>query len=199
MKSVLSGRVRTAPAIGRVKLGQPVPLSNLSCERNTGRLQPAQRKLPRRCSALSGLLPERSVPCWRSTRNCSALRRRRHCSAGRLTSNVSADASEPRPSRTAPTAAIAAAPAPPRKVRLLILIVPPRSVAGPIRSDERRGYTAEPRDANHSVPGSWLACCCSRRSPTKAPPPPPLAASVPALHHKLRSAAARSFLDTGDG
>ncbi len=38
------------------KLGQPVPLSNLVSDENSGRSQPAQAKVPLRFSALSGLV-----------------------------------------------------------------------------------------------------------------------------------------------
>jgi hypothetical protein len=49
------------------KLGQPVPLSYLCAELNKGKLQATHTKVPGRFSALSGLLPGRSVPCSNST------------------------------------------------------------------------------------------------------------------------------------
>jgi len=47
---------------GFQKLGQPVPLSYLVSEENSGRSQPAQAKMPLRFSFSSGLEPGRSVP-----------------------------------------------------------------------------------------------------------------------------------------
>jgi hypothetical protein len=44
------------------KLGQPVPLSYLCAALNKGKLQATHTKVPGRFSALSGLLPGRSVP-----------------------------------------------------------------------------------------------------------------------------------------
>jgi hypothetical protein len=49
------------------KLGQPVPLSYLCAALNKGKLQATHTKVPGRFSALSGLLPGRSVPCSNST------------------------------------------------------------------------------------------------------------------------------------
>ena len=63
--------VFTASGRGAVKLGHPVPLSNLAVEEKSGRSQPAHEKVPARCSLLSGLLPERSVPWFRSTSKAS--------------------------------------------------------------------------------------------------------------------------------
>ena len=45
-----------------MKLGQPVPLSNLVVDENKSCAQPAQVKVPERCSSLSGLLKGLSVP-----------------------------------------------------------------------------------------------------------------------------------------
>ena len=47
----------SSTAIGRgcQKLGQPVPLSNLTLELNRSSAHPAQANLPVRCSSLSGL------------------------------------------------------------------------------------------------------------------------------------------------
>jgi len=47
---------------GAEKLGHPVPLSNLAPDENNAEPQPAQKKVPARCSPLSGLEPDRSVP-----------------------------------------------------------------------------------------------------------------------------------------
>ena len=68
MKKLRSVVVPTPSSFGAQKLGQPVPLSNLVPASNSGWPQPAQTKVPARFSAFSGLVPARSVPCWRSTR-----------------------------------------------------------------------------------------------------------------------------------
>src|SRR5947208_1463796 len=60
------------------KLGQPVPDSYFISEVKSGRPQPAQTNTPARFSSLSALVPARSVPSSRSTRNASAGRRFRH-------------------------------------------------------------------------------------------------------------------------
>ena len=60
-----------------MKLGQPVPLSYLVSDENSGRSQPAQANTPLRFSPLSALEPGRSVPCLRSTSYCCGLRRLR--------------------------------------------------------------------------------------------------------------------------
>ncbi len=67
MKNLRSVLVANAP--GRVvkKLGQPVPLSNFMSLVNSGAPQPAQTKVPCRCSSYSGLVQARSVPSLRST------------------------------------------------------------------------------------------------------------------------------------
>ena len=57
----------TALSSGAQKLGQPVPLSNLVSEENRARSQPAQPKVPSRCSSSSGLVNGRSVAACRST------------------------------------------------------------------------------------------------------------------------------------
>src|SRR6266436_3420569 len=62
------------------KLGQPVPDSYFISEVYRGRPQPAQANTPARFSSLSALVPARSVPSSRSTRNASAGRRLRHSS-----------------------------------------------------------------------------------------------------------------------
>jgi len=67
MSRLRSVRVTTDFGIGRKKLGQPVPLSNLVAELNSGNPQPAQLKTPRRCSLFRGLENGRSVPAsWRT-------------------------------------------------------------------------------------------------------------------------------------
>lgn len=65
--SLKSTLVPMALARGCQKLGQPVPLSYLALELNSGRSQPAQWNVPARFSAFSGLLKGRSVPSLRST------------------------------------------------------------------------------------------------------------------------------------
>ncbi|MNT44346.1 hypothetical protein D3C72_1808690 [compost metagenome] len=69
-----------------------MPLSNLVEEENNGSAQPAQLKVPRRCSLLSGLLNGRSVPCRRSTAYCAGLSCSRHCASVRMTSKRRAGA-----------------------------------------------------------------------------------------------------------
>ena len=44
-----------AQIVRTVKLGQPVPLSNLVFDEKFGSAQPPQEKIPARCSPLSGL------------------------------------------------------------------------------------------------------------------------------------------------
>jgi hypothetical protein len=65
--SLKSRFVATRPAIGAVKLGQPVPLSYLARESKSGRKQAAQTNVPARFSASSGLEPGRSVSSSNST------------------------------------------------------------------------------------------------------------------------------------
>ncbi len=45
--------------------------------------------MPARFSALSGEVPGRSVPCWRSTRNASGVRAARHSASLRVSGKVS--------------------------------------------------------------------------------------------------------------
>jgi hypothetical protein len=59
--------VPTALGSGCQKLGQPVPLSYFVLEEKSGSLQPAQAKIPARCSFRSLLDPGRSVDSLRST------------------------------------------------------------------------------------------------------------------------------------
>src|SRR5262245_37025843 len=66
------------------KLGHPVPLSYFISEVKSGRLQPAQTKMPGRFSPFKGLVPGRSVPSSRNTKNCAASRRLRHSSCDSL-------------------------------------------------------------------------------------------------------------------
>ena len=77
--------VSTAPSTGVLKLGQPVPLSNLPSPSNSGSPQPAQTKVPGRFSCRSAQLPGRSVPCPRITANCSGVSSPRHSSSVRVT------------------------------------------------------------------------------------------------------------------
>src|SRR5262245_32420034 len=72
MPWLVSRCTSTASAtIGSVKLGQPVPESNLVVESNSSAPHPAHRYTP--SSWQSQYLPvnARSVPAWRSTANCS--------------------------------------------------------------------------------------------------------------------------------
>jgi hypothetical protein len=59
--SLKSFLVLILPAIGAKKLGQPVPLSYLLDDSNSGRKQAAQVKRPSRFSWFSGLDPGGSV------------------------------------------------------------------------------------------------------------------------------------------
>ncbi len=92
MPKVVSRSSPTASCSGAQKLGQPVPLSNLVEEENSGSAQPAQVKVPRRCSLLSGLLNGRSVLCRRSTLYWAGVSCSRHCASLRMTSNWRAGA-----------------------------------------------------------------------------------------------------------
>src|SRR6185369_13871349 len=58
---------------GLVKLGQPVPDSNLASLANNGALQPAQWKTPRRCSVRRTEEQARSVECPRRIEYCSGV------------------------------------------------------------------------------------------------------------------------------
>src|SRR5947209_9588061 len=92
MRKALSVEVPTASGRGCQKLGQPVPLSYFVSEENSGRSQPAHAKVPLRFSALSGLVPGRSVPCLRSTSYCAGVSSLRHSSSLFSTSNFFAGA-----------------------------------------------------------------------------------------------------------
>src|SRR5262245_32914885 len=107
MKNDLSVLVATASGSGCQKLGQPVPLSYLVSEENSGRSQPAQAKVPLRFSLFSGLVPARSVPCLRSTSYCAGVSSRRHSSSLFSTSNLPAGAASLAPHRKIENTAIA--------------------------------------------------------------------------------------------
>src|SRR5690349_13546245 len=77
------------------KLGQPVPDSNFISEVNTGRSQPAQTNTPGRFSALSGLVPARSVASLRSTWKDSFGRRFLHSSFESLSGSLGAGTCTP--------------------------------------------------------------------------------------------------------
>src|SRR5471030_1412702 len=95
MPKVLSVVAPTAWSSGFQKLGQPVWLSNLVLDENSGSAQPAQANLPARCSSLSGLVNGRSVPSRRSTSNCGPLSSLCHSSSLCTTSNFSSGAEAP--------------------------------------------------------------------------------------------------------
>src|SRR6476469_4106672 len=95
MTKALSTEVPIAVGRGWQKLGQPVPLSNFVSEENSGRSHPAQANVPLRFSALSGLVPARSVPCLRSTSYCADVSIRRHSSSLFSISNLAAGAAVP--------------------------------------------------------------------------------------------------------
>src|ERR1044072_4690938 len=80
MNSVLSERV-SAAAAAAVKLGQPVPESNLVADENSSAPQPAQRYTPS-CLTFQYLpVNARSVPPLRSTSYCSGESLSRHWSS----------------------------------------------------------------------------------------------------------------------
>src|ERR1700730_11068114 len=81
MKRLLSVVVATASSSGFQKLGQPVPLSNLVSDENNGCPHAAHLNVPSRFSEWSGLEPGDSVPCFRSTWNCSGVSVPRHSSS----------------------------------------------------------------------------------------------------------------------
>ena len=86
MPNEWSSASSTASASGVQKLGQPVPLSNLVFEENSGRSQPAQAKMPARCSLSSGLVHGSSVPASRSTSYCAGVSSLRHSASVWVTS-----------------------------------------------------------------------------------------------------------------
>jgi hypothetical protein len=61
MPRVLSVDVSTAPSIGSLKLGQPVPLSNFLFDSNNRWPQPAHENLPGLFSRSNAQLPGASV------------------------------------------------------------------------------------------------------------------------------------------
>src|SRR5208282_403002 len=79
----------SAPATGEVKLGQPVPLSNLVVPSNKGWPQPAQLNTPGRFSERRAQLPGRSVACSRMIEYCSGVSRARHSASVWVTGNCS--------------------------------------------------------------------------------------------------------------
>src|SRR4051794_17801575 len=90
MNSPLSGRVSTAAATaGSVKLGQPVPDSNLVSEENSAAPQPAQWYIPSSFEWAYAPLNGGSVPFWRSTSYCAGVSRSRHSSSEIETSGLS--------------------------------------------------------------------------------------------------------------
>ena len=71
MKRLLSGRSSTLPsAAGWVKLGQPVPDSNLASEGNSSAPQPPQVYIPVFLLSRSSPVNGRSVPFSRRMWNC---------------------------------------------------------------------------------------------------------------------------------
>src|SRR5258706_7002011 len=127
MPNELSSVVWTAFSIGAQKLGQPVWLSNLVLDEYTGSWQPAQEKVPARCSLFSGLEKALSVPSFLSTVYCSGVNNFRHSASVWVTSNFSAaTAAGVSPYRLA--ARIASPPAPAiKKTLLFISAYPPRN------------------------------------------------------------------------
>ena len=87
MPSEPSDSVLMACGSGAQKLGQPVPLSNLVEEAKAAVSQPAQVKVPGRCSFSSGLEKGISVPASRSTSYCAGVRRACHSASVWVTRN----------------------------------------------------------------------------------------------------------------
>src|SRR5206468_5772121 len=76
---LLSDSVSTfSPSIGRSKLGQPVPESNLCSESNSGCPQATQTNWPGSLTSFSSLVNGASVPFWRTTSYCSGVSSWRH-------------------------------------------------------------------------------------------------------------------------
>src|SRR4051812_2755423 len=122
MPKVRSSVLPTAFSSGCQKLGQPVPLSNLVSDENSGRSQPAQAKMPLRCSLSSGLEPGRSVPSLRRISYCCGVNCFRHSASVFSISNFSAAlAGEIRSQRKAASAARLAAEA--SRMRRSIMMV----------------------------------------------------------------------------
>ena len=88
MPKLRSTVVSTAPSTGVLKLGQPVPLSNLVLLSNKGCPQPAQANCPGRFSCRSAQLPGRSVPWPRMMSYCSGVRMARHSASVWVTGEV---------------------------------------------------------------------------------------------------------------
>src|SRR6266702_8247821 len=95
MPWVESRVVSIEPSTGSLKLGQPVPLSNLRADRNKTCPQPAQENSPERFSPFSAQEPGASVPCWRITANCSGVSSARHSASECATLNVFDDIKSP--------------------------------------------------------------------------------------------------------
>src|SRR4051794_35105604 len=94
MKRLLSGRSSTCSRLaGSVKLGQPVPESNLVSEEKSSVPQPTQRYMP--CSWLSQCSPVNgaSVPARRVTSYCSGVSCWRHSCSDLRTFSASVDTS----------------------------------------------------------------------------------------------------------
>ena len=83
-RSVCSSTARAMA--GSVKLGQPVPESNLASEENSSAEQAAQWYMPSVWQSKYWPVNAGSVPALRSTRYCSGLSRLRHSSSERATS-----------------------------------------------------------------------------------------------------------------
>src|SRR5689334_15411213 len=107
--------------MGCQKLGQPVCESYFAFELKTGRSQQTQRKVPRRCSSVSGLEPGASVPFFRVTSYCSGVKSRRHSSSDLTTlPTTSAFARPLSVARTSRAAKAPSASADVRKFRLFM-------------------------------------------------------------------------------
>src|SRR3954447_12868706 len=79
MNRLLSASVSTcSSSIGRSKLGQPVPESNLCSELNRGCPQATQTNWPGSLTSLSSLVNGASVPFLRTTSYCSGVSSSRH-------------------------------------------------------------------------------------------------------------------------
>src|SRR6266404_5796706 len=142
---------------GCQKLGQPVPLSYLVSEENSGRSHPAQAKMPLRFSFRSGLEPGRSVPCLLRISYCCGVSCARHSASVFSISNFSpAFAGEARSQRKAARPKRLAIDA--SKIRRSIMMVSRRRERSGSPSNTRRG------SRSYTDPEGFLSLCCEYRA-----------------------------------
>src|SRR6202790_4287366 len=172
MPKVRSSVLPTAFSSGWEKLGQPVPLSNFVSEENSGRSQPAQAKMPLRCSFNSGLEPGRSVPSWRRISYCCGVSCARHSASVFSTSNFSAaSAGEARSQRKAARPSKLATDA--SKIRRSIMMVSVRSERRDVRF-QIRGTPLQVTPIEMEISHFVASSCKARQPHTRSHPPPAL-------------------------